>query len=408
MIIVGGTYDESIEIPEYGPARGGSGHRAALAVGEHCEELVTALAPGEALADVRGRTVERTKPVGFSYFTPVSRSRIIGLGSALTAPIDIDHDDVLTVGLIESGEVRVRAKRVVIDPQSPEGDSRNVVEVQADEQILSANAREVASLLTDPSVPYENAARVRDIFGYEAVVLRAGAQGCFVADKDGVHSVPAHPTMRVWTLGSGDTFSGAFAAAWAAGADPVEAAHVGSNATAWWCLTRDAAVPADILDGTQTIEQKLSLPAPDLVGPKYSPAIYLAAPFFTVAERWLVNLTFRTLQGLGARPFSPLHHVGLGGDDVAQRDIEGLDRCDAVFAILDHYDAGTVFETGWASARHTPVIGFRSDSNDEGDKMLVGLGAEIHTDLTTALYRSVWAALGAQLTPGRHSVAETR
>lgn len=35
--------------------------------------------------------------------------------------------------------------------------------------------------------------------------------------------------------------------------------------------------------------------------------------------------------------------------------------------------------------------------------MLVGDGAELHSDLSSAVYRSIWAAAGMELEPGRHS-----
>ena len=107
--------------------------------------------------------------------------------------------------------------------------------------------------------------------------------------------------------------------------------------------------------------------------------------------------------GLGSTVFSPLHNVGTGGDEVAAMDLAGLEGCNAVFALLDGWDSGTVYEVGWAHRHGLPVVGFRNSPDDPGTKMLVGSGAEIHDDLASALYRVVWAGQGHPLIAGRAS-----
>jgi len=257
-------------------------------------------------------------------------------------------------------------------------------------------------MLGETNGPAADAAALRARDGYAAVVLRAGAIGGFVADAAGVHPIAAHPTMSVWPLGSGDTFSAVFSAAWGSGADPVEAAQIASNATAWWCGNRSVPVPPQILNGSATYEDLAECAQDPLAEPSYNPRVYLGGPFFTVAERWLVELVRGALFGLGARPFSPIHDVGVGDASVAVQDIAGLAECDVMLALLDHYDPGTVYEAGWAASRGIPVIAYRHNGEGEGDKMLVGLGAEVHSDLSAALYRAVWVAQGAKIRPGRH------
>jgi nucleoside 2-deoxyribosyltransferase len=131
-----------------------------------------------------------------------------------------------------------------------------------------------------------------------------------------------------------------------------------------------------------------------LIPPDVPPQVYLAAPFFSLADRWLVETCRSVLLGLGAEVFSPLHDVGPGGYEVAKRHLDGLDRSDAVLALLDGWDPGTVYEVGWAHRKGLPVVGFLQGPAHEGTKMLVGTGAELHQDLSSALYRSVWAGQG--------------
>jgi nucleoside 2-deoxyribosyltransferase len=84
---------------------------------------------------------------------------------------------------------------------------------------------------------------------------------------------------------------------------------------------------------------------------------------------------------------------------VARADIEGLRTCSSVLALLDGSDFGTVFETGWAECAHIPVVGYATKPDEEGTKMLTGLSGELHNDLSTAVYRAAWRALGAPALP---------
>lgn len=407
MIILGGAYVESVTFPHSKAAAGGSGLRAALALGQFSPTLFTAVAEDDAIVDTALNAlaapvtrVGRSSSVGFSYLSPVSTPEITGAGSVMQAPLNIDADNVLVFGMVESGAITVRARRAVLDPQSPRGGSNSGVNIVADQTVWSANVRELGRIIP-PTVSLEDDAQAAcRVGGYEAVLVRAGARGCLVADGTAATWVGASPTTSVWSLGSGDTFSAAFAHAFFDGADPIAAAHAASNSTAWWCSTREPVVPQEILSG-RSLDSFLGRSEQLGIRGGYRPKVYLAGPFFSLAERWLVETARQTLHGLGADVFSPVHEVGSGGDEVAQQDIAGLERCDVVFALLDGFDPGTVYEIGWAARHGIPIVGYTTQTNHEGDKMMVGLGAELHRDFTTALYRAVWAGQGTQLQPGR-------
>jgi nucleoside 2-deoxyribosyltransferase len=119
--------------------------------------------------------------------------------------------------------------------------------------------------------------------------------------------------------------------------------------------------------------------------------IYLAGPFFTFSERWLVNEIYNTLKGFGLNVFSPFHDVGHGkAKDVVQQDLDGLDKSDIVFAIIDGLDPGTLFEVGYAISENKKVIAFVQKEGEESLKMLEGTDCSIERDLTTALYKIYW------------------
>ena len=119
----------------------------------------------------------------------------------------------------------------------------------------------------------------------------------------------------------------------------------------------------------------------------------MAGPFFSLGERWLVETARQGLLDLGAEVFSPLHDVGSGGDEVAKKDLAALRRCKSMLALLDHGDRGTVYEAGFARAQGLDVVGFANDPTANSLKMLRGTGVKVYSDLSTAVYNSVWAGM---------------
>lgn len=411
MIVVGGTYEERVTIPAREDVAG-SGLRAAAALrSQAAVRLATALDPLTATAahsafatlSIEAAVVERDEPVGFRYFTPVSSPSIDGPSASYGGVLTADDDVALIFGMVETGSREIRAGRAVLDPQRPRDlAALDLSDITADELTVVANAREARALAPAAASLAVAARQILGSSGATAVVVKDSARGCLVLTAAGttVTKVGPYPTRSVWPVGSGDVFAAGYASAWGSGADPVEAARVASGSAAWWCGTRVHQVPAAILAGTP-VDQVLDDAAAELVPPDAPPLVYLAAPFFSLADRWLVETCRSVLLGLGAEVFSPLHDVGPGGDEVARRDLDGLGRSDVVLALLDGWDPGTLYEVGWAHHRGIPVVGFLQGPGHEGTKMLVGTGAELHQDLSSALYRSVWAGQGHPLTPGR-------
>ncbi|MDT7571085.1 MAG: hypothetical protein QOE05_1259 [Actinomycetota bacterium] len=409
MIVVGGTYAESVTVPAHHDDASGSGMRAASALGPGAAALVTAIddatadvaASAAAVLGVDRTIVERDQPVGFRYFTPVGDPSIDGPGASHSRALAADDETVLVFGMVEHGPREVRARRLVVDPQRPRDlVGLDLTGLSGDRLAIVANAREAAAL-AGGALPAAQAA-VLLLSQADTVVVKDSARGCVVATRESPDPVRIgpFPTPTVWPLGSGDVFAAAFAHALDDGADAVEAARTASAAAAWWCGTRTTVVPPSVLAGG-SLKGLLPGVSDELVPPDQAPKVYLAAPFFTLADRWLVETCRSVLAGLGAHVFSPLHDVGPGGDEVAAPDLAGLDASDAVLALLDGWDPGTVYETGWAHRSGLPVVGHINSPGHDGTKMLVGTGAEIHSDLSSALYRAVWAGQGNPLSPGR-------
>ena len=112
---------------------------------------------------------------------------------------------------------------------------------------ISANAAEASILcgISDPGEAVMALAKKARHGG--GAVVRAGAEGCFVAERDGLGShVPGYPVDAVDTNGAGDTHLGAFAAALSRNLSPIEAAGV-ANAAAALSTTRRGPATAPFL-----------------------------------------------------------------------------------------------------------------------------------------------------------------
>jgi nucleoside 2-deoxyribosyltransferase len=119
--------------------------------------------------------------------------------------------------------------------------------------------------------------------------------------------------------------------------------------------------------------------------------VYLAGPFFDLAQRWIIEEARTLLISLGATVFSPIHEVGPGpASVVAPEDIAGLEKSDVVFAVLSGLDTGTIFEVGYAIKKGMPVVGLAQNVKEEDLKMMEGTGCEIVDDFASGLYRAVW------------------
>jgi hypothetical protein len=186
----------------------------------------------------------------------------------------------------------------------------------------------------------------------------------------------------VWKVGSGDVFAAVFAGQWGThGATAADAALSASRAVATYVDSMSLPVPSIRTLGSNTfVEAKAA-----------SGRIYLASPFFTLGQRWLVDEARRCLFEFGLSVFSPVHDVGPGpADKVAPADLLELDRCDAVFAVLDGNDPGTVFEVGYARAKEKPVYALAQTVSEEDLKMVTGSGCRVFDDFVSALHHVAW------------------
>ncbi|WLT30928.1 PfkB family carbohydrate kinase [Geothrix sp. PMB-07] len=305
----------------------------------------------------------------------------------LHTPLIVDGEVILRFGFLE-GSAIVQGKRVVYDPQSPFNAEPfwNNGSV-AESLVIVANESETIQLGHEPDA-LSSARKITREHSNTAVIVKMGSRGCYVVTKSDETLIPAYQTGRVYGIGSGDIFSTAIALCWGRDEkDLVDAATFASMAAARYCHTRSLS----LIQHAELLKTGLSPVLPIDPGHK----VYLAGPFFNIAQRWLVEETRDQLMKQGLNVFSPLHDVGIGpGLDIAEKDLRGLEECDRVLALLDGADLGTVFEIGYARKLGIPVIALVQQLTDEQLKMVLGSGCEIAPDLATAIYRTAWSKKG--------------
>ena len=125
--------------------------------------------------------------------------------------------------------------RVILDPApAPELLS---LELLRHVDILTPNETEAAQLAGAP-VTTLSLDQARDIgrqlqrFGPKTVIMKLGAQGCLLMERDVVTPIPAPVVEAVDTTAAGDVFNGALAVAYSEGASLLEACRFAGRAAA--------------------------------------------------------------------------------------------------------------------------------------------------------------------------------
>ncbi|MER9072006.1 nucleoside 2-deoxyribosyltransferase [Mesorhizobium sp. M0904] len=394
MIIVGGVYREECVRPYWSRIFGSAGRAAVALSALSPDSHLTAYTYTGWAEDVRqtmhglGVTTdlrEITSDIAFHYFHPLSVSELIGAPGKQLPSLSATGDVVLRFGMVE-GDAVIGARRAIYDPQHPSA-----------ALLFHANgstAKELAIVLNEAELEYGAGEDGRDIWSYETVrdrfkadviVVKRGPFGVVVIQPGGNVQLPAYRSETVFKLGSGDIFSAVFAHLWGERDWPAaQAADFASRAVARYVSTRE---PQVLLEG---VEELTRCPAEGTAG-----HVYIAAPFFTLAQRWLVDEMRGCLEMLGGQTFSPIHEVGShgGAEYIAGQDLKGLRTCNAVLAVIDGEDAGTLFEVGYARNLGIPVVALAESPRPESLTMLEGTGCLITGDFTTAIYQAIWSSM---------------
>lgn len=400
ITIVGGVYRERCMRPGWDDIYGSAG-RAAAAIarfGGHAELHACVDNSTEIVMDARA-AAEGFKfnagpaqgGVTFEYIHGLANPDIRRSTHAKST-LTVNGEKVLRFGMID-GTAVVNAEFAVFDPQNAdEPESFRANGSSAKHLALVLNRHEADLLLPGSSQlsPQEIATALAEQEHAEVVVIKMGPLGALVYDKGNISTVPAYRTERVWKIGSGDTFAAHFALGWLDNdLSAHDAASVASIATAFYCQTQgfpDKPLLNDFKPQALQPSQRYR--------DGFVPKVYLAGPFFTLAELWMVGQARRDLKAMGLDVFSPYHDVGLGSaEDVVEKDLDGVRDCDVLFAIGDGLDSGTIFEIGYARALNKPVVFYAENESAQDRKMMEGSDCCITDDYVSAVYQMVWAAV---------------
>jgi len=400
MTIAGGVYREMVMWPSSDEVFGSAG-RAACSIAQtgvdvelygYADAVINEAIAGQAQSyGFRWHPTLIDRGVRFHYIHGLATPSISNWSRGAPA-LDIQADRVLRYGMLE-GSAQVRAKQAVYDPQNTYNPEWFRANGSTSEHLaIVLNEHEASTLLGRKLTAEEAIAAVAGEEKAEVVVLKRGPRGALVFDKNGVHSIPAFETIGVSKIGSGDQFAAQFARAWMIdGLSAPQAAMQASKATAFYC-ERGQFPSRDELENYE--------PVPLLLGERwltgYRAKVYLAGPFFTLAQLWMIEEARTHLRYMGLEVFSPYHDIGPGpANIVVPADLMAIESCDFVFAVGDGLDSGTVYEIGYARALGRPVVVYAENETSEDLKMMEGSDCFICNDFVSSIYRAAW--IGAAL-----------
>jgi hypothetical protein len=391
LSIIGGTYYEICSAPTRCELRG-SGLRAAAALSDCILDIRLISCIGKShvshanyecgLFGINAVYTQIPETIHFDYLHPLSQPYFFPQirNDKLIRLDPVSDDCVLYYGMVEA-YASVKAEWLVYDPQN--GESYDPALVCADHLSLVLNWVEARRLsgLNDHNAIEQVGKLLLEKYAAEVVIIKNGVKGAWLFDQDGMTHIPIFKTERVWPIGSGDIFSAVFAWQWGVlKKEPKKAGLLASQFTAHYCETRDLPLP-------EQPDDRLSM-----IPATATKKVYLAGPFFTTAEIWLINELRYLLMDFGNEVFSPLHDVGTETTDtiIAEQDLKGLAESDLVFAVVTGLDAGTLFEVGYARGIGKPIIALAENVSTENLLMLSGTNCDICSDVASAIYKASW------------------
>ncbi len=396
ITVVGGTYEELCFEP-YWKQIYGSGLRACQAINalapdqtisfftfgdEKIESHLNVLAK---FTKIESAVTRIEHSIQFYYDHPLINPRIFPRSDTIAKSennFSVEAENTLYYGFFE-GSACVKGNKVVYDPQSPIAPvSFTATNSTAKELAYVINLRE-AKIISKKFNINEIKEYFFQVEQVRVLVLKMGPKGALVSTPDGKEQIiPVYKTDNVWPIGSGDIFAAVFAYNWFNNNDVFNAAQEASWQTACYCNFKDFEFhPINSIPSFIPLKiEKFPINQ-----------IYLAGPFFTFSERWLIDQIRNALNDFHLKVFSPWHDVGHGiASEVVYKDLEALDASAIVFSVLDGLDSGTLFEIGYTVKKGIPIIGYVENETSESTKMLEGTSCILEKDLTTAIYKCFW------------------
>jgi nucleoside 2-deoxyribosyltransferase len=400
--IIGGFYNELCLYPQW-HYNFGSGGRAVAALSKFGDNICFHSYVHQnkekefeyftKLYNVEYKKIQSTEIVHFEYYHSLSSPNIytLNIPPQIQKTYFLEEDIVICYGMMEANNPTINANYVVFDPQSENNPS----------MIFNndSNINHLAVILNvEESKKFTNKQTINDIGKYffeqatnlDVLILKDGPFGAHLFTKDSEYFyIESYKTDKVFKIGSGDVFVAVFAYLWAKDKfTPYESAIKASLATAYYCNSKILPIDKELILNDNLKFKKIKIDKE-----QFNKTIYLAGPFFNMADRWLIEEAKMQLEKFGAKVFSPLHDVGYGKSNlVVKEDLSGIDNADILYAVLNHYDPGTIFEIGYAIAKKIPVVIFIENEVVINMTMFEGSECIIESDFSSSIYKVIWEA----------------
>lgn len=401
--VVGGVYHEFCSWPEHEALLGSAG-RAALCLSQlNCSinvglhsilELGDHSKVQEVFAFNRNchlKIRESGFTTRFDYFHPLSEPKITPNKVDAKRPGfqvgSLNCDAVILFGMVDYIPI-ISGSVVIYDPQNTYSPILfSETNSSAERLVYIINRSELSTLFkkeneTDEQIP-DMAKWLQDKEQAEIVIVKCGERGAYILANEQDKWVSPYKTQSVFPIGSGDSFVAAFSYFWLVqGLNVFDATKMASVAAAYYVSHKTM----NSAEGLEFFAQSLE-PILDVKKQR----VYLAGPFFTLSELWMVNEAKFHIEAFGMEVFSPYHEIGIGtAEEVVQKDIDAIHDCDAIYAIFNGTDPGTLFEVGYARSIDKPVVILAENPKDEELKMYEGSNCKIFQDFASSVYSLSW------------------
>lgn len=333
--------------------------------------------------DFNVRCLETPDLITFTYNFSLDSPTIFPNPKKITKrELEVEAENILAYGMLEL-DFSIVGKKVVYDPQTSINPKSFSQFGKADELVYIVNLGEAQSLSQSRDIELIKS-YFFNVENAKAFIIKNGPYGATLYLKNIEIYIPSYITNSVNKIGSGDIFTASFTYYWLVKDFSFEeAALFASRSTACYCdnkVYQDCSIHSEF----QYPEYK----ATDLSKKQ----VYLASPFFSLAELIFVDKIRTTFISFGVKVFSPYHDIGIGNDTtIAIRDFDGIDSSDIVFCMLDNNDSGTMVEAGFSIAKGKKIIGYHRTCNDEKLLMLKSGDFKVFNHLTTAVYHTIWS-----------------
>ena len=380
--IIGGTYWEYCVDPYYNDLFG-SGLRGAIALSGFQEDISFFTLVGQSDQErleqaclaysINLKKIIIQETFTFYYYHPLSKSCYYPETTSLKKSFLGSLDKVLMYGLLE-GDFEFKARSLVYDPQNGRSFSSTGASADNLAYVLNRNEAIKISKLSSDSPIEKIIDEIVRFEGARIVVVKDSVFGAYIWDGSEVEHIDFYRSERIWPIGSGDVFSAMFAYNWLCKRlGPKEAALNASLQTSNYCNSK--LLPL----GENPEKFPVSIPR--------KKRIYLAGPFFSISDRWVINEALQALQEFRQEVFSPFHSLGISCDsEIAKKNLQEISSCDVLLAILNVLDPGTLFEIGYARSLNKEVIIYSETITERDLFMLTGSDCKIFNDFSTAIY----------------------